>query len=59
MTQEFAADAIDSGELFEIELTSPMPSRSIGLISLEGVPLSVAADRFISIVMENANSNDA
>lgn len=33
-----------------------MPSRSIGLISLEGVPLSVAADRFISIVMENASA---
>ena len=55
VTQEFAADAINSGELFEIELTTPMPmpSRSIGLISLEGVPLSIAADRFISIVMEN------
>ena len=56
VTQEFAAGAINSGELFEIELTTPMPSRSIGLISLEGVPLSVAADRFISIVMENASA---
>ena len=56
VTQEFAAGAINSGELFEIELTTPMPSRSIGLISLEGVPLSVAADRFISIVMKNASA---
>lgn len=51
VTYEFAAEAIDSGELFEIELDTPMPSRSIGLISLEGVPLSAAADKFISIVL--------
>lgn len=51
VTYEFAAQAINSGELFEIELTTPMPSRNIGLISLEGVPLSAAADRFISIVL--------
>jgi len=30
-----------------------MPARGIGLISLEGVPLSAAAERFISIVLEN------
>ena len=29
-----------------------MPSRGIGLISLEGVPLSYAADRFIQIMLE-------
>lgn len=51
VTYEFAAEAIDSGELFEVELDTPMPSRSIGLISLEGVPLSAAADKFISIVL--------
>ena len=53
VTQEFAADAINSGEFFVIELASPMPPRNIGLISLEGVPLSVAANKFISIVMES------
>ena len=56
VTHEFAVDAINSGELFEIELVPPMPSRSIGLISLEGVPLSIAADRFINIVMDNAQT---
>lgn len=54
VTQEFAADALNSGELFEVELTTPMPPRNIGLISLEGVPLSVAAEKFISIVMDGA-----
>lgn len=53
VTYEFAADAIHSGELFEVELSVPMPARNIGLISLEGVPLSAAADRFISIVMDD------
>lgn len=52
VTYEFAAEAIDSGELFEIKLKTPMPSRNIGLISLEGVPLSPAAERFIQIVLE-------
>lgn len=52
VTYEFAEQAIKSGELFEIEISTPMPSRSIGLISLEGVPLSAAADKFISIVIE-------
>ena len=52
VTHEFAAGAIQSGELFEINLTPPMPSRGIGLISLEGVPLSYAADRFIQIMLE-------
>ena len=46
-------EAINSGKLFKIELSESMPSRAIGLISLEGVPLSAAAERFISIVMEN------
>ena len=55
VTYEFASEAINSGELFKIDLAEPMPSRGIGLISLEGVPLSAAAERFINIVMENQN----
>ncbi len=52
VTVEFAKDALRSGELFEIELETPMPPRAIGLISLDGVPLSAAAQRFIEIVMD-------
>lgn len=51
VTSEFAKEALASGDLFEIELDPPMPSRAIGLISLDGVPLSAAALRFIQIVM--------
>lgn len=51
VTSEFAKDHLAAGELFEVELDPPMPSRAIGLISLDGVPLSAAALRFIQIVM--------
>ena len=47
-------NSLENGELFELELSAPMPPRNIGLISLEGVPLSAAAERFISIVLEKA-----
>lgn len=50
ITREFAVRALESGELVELELETPMPPRAIGLISLEGVLLSAAADRFIQIV---------
>ncbi len=52
VTEEFAREALDSGALFEIELETPMPARAIGLISLDGVPLSAAAHRFIEILMD-------
>ena len=58
VTREFAADALKHGELFELTLEKPMPPRAIGLISLEGVPLSAAADRFIQIVMDTSASTD-
>ncbi|OQB24348.1 MAG: HTH-type transcriptional activator CmpR [Firmicutes bacterium ADurb.Bin182] len=51
--REFAQDSLIKQELFEIELINPVPLRAIGLISLEGVPLSAAADKFIQIVMKS------
>ena len=51
VTSEFAKEGLETGELFEIEVKEPMPPRAIGLISLDGVPLSAAALRFIQIVM--------
>jgi len=58
VTREFAADALKHGELFELTLEKPMPPRAIGLISLEGVPLSAAADRFIQIVLDTSSNTD-
>ena len=59
VTSEFAKDSLENGELFEIQLEDPLPSRAIGLISLDGVPLSAAALRFIQIVMEDAKSKQS
>ncbi len=53
ITYEFAADMIKGGALFDIKLDPPLPPRSIGLVSLEGVPLTAAADRFINIIMQS------
>ncbi len=50
VTKEFAGQNLQSGELFEVNLTPAMPSRGIGLVSLQGVPLSAAAERFISVI---------
>lgn len=56
VTSEFARDPVANGELFEVQLDTPLPSRAIGLISLDGVPLSAAALRFIQIVMEECDT---
>ena len=53
ITYELAADMIKDGTLFDIKLDPPLPPRSIGLVSLEGVPLTAAADRFINIIMQS------
>ncbi|MEL7609569.1 MAG: LysR family transcriptional regulator [Bacillota bacterium] len=58
VTREFAANALAHGELFELELATPMPPRAIGLITLEGVPLSAAAERFIQIVMRSTSEQE-
>lgn len=55
VTSEFAKDHLAAGELFEIELDPPMLPRAIGLISLDGVPLSAAALRFIQILMQETS----
>lgn len=52
ITQEFAQTDLSKAGLFEVELDKPMPARAIGLISLQGVPLSAAAERFIQIIVE-------
>ncbi|MDL2217100.1 LysR family transcriptional regulator [Christensenellaceae bacterium OttesenSCG-928-M15] len=59
VTSEFAKEPLASGELFEVKLDAPLPSRAIGLISLDGVPLSAAALRFIQIVMEEAEDQSS
>lgn len=50
VTREFAKSYLDSGELFEIRTTEPLPSRHIGIATLKGVTLSAAGKVFLSLV---------
>jgi DNA-binding transcriptional LysR family regulator len=47
--KESAAELIRGGELFVIEVTDPPPPRKLGIAALKNVPLSPAADKFITM----------
>ncbi len=50
--EEFSLEPIENGRLFKLELTPPVPQRSIGACWLSGIELSTAARRFITLVKE-------
>ena len=54
VTKEFAEDEISRGELFEIPLATPIPKRSIGIVTLKKVPISHAAKKFITLIDPSA-----
>lgn len=50
VTREFAQAELDSGELFELQIDTPIPKRSIGICTLKAVPPSHAAKKFIALI---------
>ena len=50
VTKEFAQQEISRGELFEIPLATPIPSRHIGIVTLKTVPISHAAKKFMKLI---------
>lgn len=50
--KEFAEEAIERGELFEIPLKEEIPKRSIGIVYLKNVSLSKAAVKFIHMIQK-------
>ena len=48
--EEFSREPLESGRLFRLELTEPVPRRSVGACWLTGIALSAAARRFIELV---------
>jgi len=50
VTKEFSLDYLKKGTLHEVRLSEPIPPRSIGVCSLKGVPLSIAAKKFVEII---------
>ncbi|GGF87573.1 LysR family transcriptional regulator [Paenibacillus aceti] len=50
VTREFSRDYLNKGILHEVKLLEAIPPRSIGVCSLRGVPLSIAAKKFVEII---------
>lgn len=50
VVKNFVEDDLKNGCLFEIDLEESIPSRKIGIVTLDNVPLSFAASKFISIM---------
>lgn len=58
VTKEFAKEYLDSGSIFEVETKENIPARSIGLCSLKNVPLSLAANKFLELIIEKYEFNE-
>lgn len=50
VTKEFSQEYLDKGLLYEVQLTPPIPKRSIGVCSLKSVSLSPASTKFVEIL---------
>lgn len=50
VTKEFSMDYLDSGLLYEIELSESIPKRSVGVCFLKSVPLSPASTKFVEVI---------
>ncbi len=50
VTKEFSQDYLDSGTVYEVLISEPIPKRSIGYCSLKSVSLSPASTAFIEIL---------
>ena len=48
--EEFSKDILQQGTIRKIELTPPLPPRSIGCAYMRGNPLSVAAQSFLKLI---------
>ncbi|WJH36666.1 LysR family transcriptional regulator substrate-binding protein [Paenibacillus sp. CC-CFT747] len=52
VTRSFAEEELKEGRLFEVSTAVPIPPRSIGLAMRSGMPLPLAAQRFLEEFME-------
>ncbi|MUT64617.1 LysR family transcriptional regulator [Paenibacillus sp. NEAU-GSW1] len=48
--RNFVEAELQSGELAEIPLDPPLPERHIGIATLQGIPMSAASKRFLSLL---------
>ncbi|MFD0712407.1 LysR family transcriptional regulator [Paenibacillus sp. GCM10027626] len=52
VVRRFVADELASGQLFEVELSQPLPPRKAGIITLKDIPLSSAAERLRRMLLD-------
>ncbi|MDP4097141.1 LysR family transcriptional regulator [Paenibacillus sp. P96] len=50
VTREFVTKELDEGSLFEIQLDVPLPPSRVGIMTMQSMPLSSAASKFIELV---------
>lgn len=50
MVREFYGEELSGGKVFALELSDPIPPRSVGMVSLRGVSLSPAASKFLELL---------
>ena len=56
MVRQFCRQELQSGKLFELSLTEPVPPRSIGMVSLKGVSLPPSVSRFVELMNETTRN---
>lgn len=56
VVREFAVEQLEGGLLHEVRLTAEIPPRKVGVVTLRGVPLSTAAERFVSLLEDAAET---
>ncbi|MDF2959522.1 MAG: LysR family transcriptional regulator [Paenibacillus sp.] len=49
--KNFAAQELAESKLYEIRLETPIPARNVGIVTLKGTPLSVAAKQLLEIML--------
>lgn len=56
MVRQFCRQELQSGKLFELSLTEPVPPRSIGMVRLKGVSLPPSVARFVELMNETTRN---
>ncbi|MFD0676528.1 MULTISPECIES: LysR family transcriptional regulator [unclassified Paenibacillus] len=50
--KDFVSHELAEGSLYEIRLKTPIPPRKVGIVTLKGTPLSVAAKHILDMMMQ-------
>lgn len=57
ITRSFVKEELQAGKLFELRLDDPIPRRSIGFAVRQDIQLSLAADRFARLLLNQEEPN--